>query len=153
MSGGRRQKPPGQRLPLDRIDAQPPAATSSPKTAKRRRNDSRVSGGRQPLSPKERRLISALRVALAKKGIAHRKAGRIAGVDEGDACRVLAFGPATPRTLRKLFEAFNVNEYEKLSAADRREAMALEVHAAAERLADLLGKQAAMSAVGDPPDL
>ena len=109
--------------------------------------------GRAPLSPRERRLVAALKTLLAKSGISGSEAGRKAGIDEGDARRVLAFGPATPRTLRKLFEAFNVNEYEKLSAADRREAMALEVHAAAERLADLLGKQAAMSAVGDPPDL
>ena len=101
----------------------------------------------------ERRLIAALNVVLAEKGISHREAGRLASVDQGDACRVLAFGEATPRTLRKLFEFFNVNEYTELSAADRREALLREIHAAAERTAELLGALAALAAGDDPPGL
>ena len=112
-----------------------------------------IAKGRVPLSPQEKTLVAALKSLLAKSGISASEAGRKAGIDPGDARRVLAFGPATPRTLRKLFEAFNLNEYEKLTAAEKRAAIALEVHAAAERLADLLGKQAALSAAGDPPEL
>jgi len=141
----------GQRLPSGRIDANPRGDRSPPKTQKPRRNEPRVPGGRRPLTPKYRRLIAALNVALAKKGISHRGAGRLAEIDEGDACRVLAFGEATPRTLRKLFEFFNVNEYTELSAADRREALLLEIHAAAERTAELLGRLAEMAA-SDPPE-
>jgi len=93
-----------------------------------------------------------LRVALAKKGISHSEAGRLAGVDAGDARRVLAFGPVTRRTLRKLFNTFKINEYKKLSAADRREALLLEIHAAAERQAELLGELAVLRAL-EPPGL
>ncbi|MES0385643.1 MAG: hypothetical protein ABUJ98_13810 [Hyphomicrobium sp.] len=142
----------GQRSPSGRIDAAPEGDCSPPKTRKARRSEPRTPSGRQPLTPKYRRLIAALNVALAKKGISHRKAGRLAGVDEGDTCRVLAFGEATPRTLRKLFEVFHVNEYKNLSAADRRAALLHEVHASAERTAELLGELAAL-AVGDPPEI
>lgn len=107
--------------------------------------------GRRPLTPRQRRLIAALKTFLVKSGISYSEAGRIAGIDEGDARRVLAFGPATPRTLRKLFEKFNINA-EDLSAADRREALLLEVRAAAERQADLLGELAALAA-SDPPEI
>jgi len=90
-------------------------------------------------------VVANLRVKLAEKGISHRGAGRLAGIDESDACRVLAFGEATPRTLRKLFEAFKVNEYKKLSTAERTTALLFEIQAAAERVADLLGELAALS--------
>ena len=93
-----------------------------------------------------------LKVALVKEGISKSRAGRIAGIDEGDARRVLAFGEATPRTLRKLFEAFHIDEYEKLSAADRREALLHEIRAAVERQAELLGRLAELAA-DDPPAL
>lgn len=107
--------------------------------------------GRHPLTPRQRRLVAALKTLLAKSGISYSKAGRIAGIDEGDARRVLAFGPTTPRTLRKLFETFNLNA-EELSAADRREALLLEARAAAEKQADLLGELAALAA-NDPPEI
>ena len=152
MSRARDHDTAGQRSPSGRIDATPPRSITRPKTTKRDRSDSRASGGRQPLSPKERCLIAALNVILAKKGISHRKAGRLAEIDEGDACRVLAFGEATPRTLRKLFETFKISEYKKLSAADRREALLHEIRAAAERQAELLGRLAELAG-GDPPEL
>lgn len=149
-SPGRRHDTPGHVSPRGRIDAPPEGDCSPSKKRKGRKRDSRASGGRCPLSPQQRRLVAALKVALAKEGISHSRAGRIAGIDEGDARRVLAFGEATPRTLRKLFEAFKVNEYEKLSAADRREALLLEIRAAVERQAELLGELAKLSAMGPP---
>jgi len=131
---------------------------------RRRRHDTRARAcprpkidanakGRHPLRPEQRRLITALKARLIKSGISASEAGRIAGVDPGDARRVLAFGAATPRTLRKLFDAFNVNEYEELSAAERRGAILLQLRAAAERQADLLGELAALSLGDDPPGL
>ena len=152
MTRARSHDTPGQRLPAGRIDATRQVDRLPSKTAKRNSGNPRASGGRRPLSPKERRLIAILNVILTQKGISHRKAGRLASVDQGDACRVLAFGEATPRTLRKLFEEFNVSEYAKLSAADRREALLREIHAAAERTAELLGRLAEMAA-SDPPEL
>jgi len=152
VSRARSHDTPGQRLPAGRIDATPPKVSAVAKPQKPRSGNPRASGGRRPLSPKERRLIAILNVILTQKGISHRKAGRLASVDQGDACRVLAFGEATPRTLRKLFEEFNVSEYAKLSAADRREALLREIHAAAERTAELLGRLAEL-AVADPPEM
>ena len=133
MSGARRHDTRAHVCPRGRIDA--------------------IAKGRRPLSPQERRLVAALKTILARSGISASEAGRKAGIDEGDARRALAFGPATPRTLRRLFEAFQVNGYEDLTAAERQAALAFEIHAAAERLAGLLGEQAALSAAGDPPAL
>lgn len=124
MSGSQRQKGRHRASPRPRIDA--------------------TSTGRQPLSPNERRLVAALRVQLAKSGITHSAAGEKARIDPGDARRVLAFGPATPRTLTRLFETFHVDEYEGLSVAHRREALLLEILAASERQAELLGRLVAL---------
>ncbi len=153
MSRGKRRNTPAHVCPRGRINANPQKALPPSKRAKRVRSDSRASRGRRPLSPRERRLISVLRVELTHKGISHSKAGTLAGVDPGDARRVLAFGETTPRTLRKLFETFKVNGYETLSLADRRGALLLEIHAAAERQAELLGELAALAAASDPPGL
>ena len=111
-----------------------------------------IAKGRVPLSPQEKTLVAALKTLLAKSGVSASEAGRRAGIDPGDARRVLSFGPSTPRTLRRLFETFNLSGYEKLNEAERRAALTLEIHAAAEYLAELLGKQAAM-ALSDPPGL
>ena len=153
MTRARSHDTPGHVSPRGRIDATPATRVAGRKTAKPRRSEPRASGRRRPLSPGERRLITTLKVILAKKGLTSTAAGRQAGIDPGDARRVLAGGEATPRTLRKLFEAFNVNEYTELSAADRREALLLEIHAAAERQAELLGALAALAAGDDPPGL
>jgi hypothetical protein len=153
VSKNRDRRPRHHHSPPGRIDATPPPDRLPSKKLKRRRSDSRASGGRRPLTPRERRLIAALRVILAQKGISHSEASRIAGLDKGDTCRVLAGGEATPRTLRKLFETFKIHEYKKLSAAVKRGALLLEIHAAAERQAELLGELAALCVAGDPPAL
>ena len=153
MSRARSHDTPGQRLPSGRINAPPESDRLPPKTRKPRSGNPRASGGRCPLAAAERRLIAALNVVLAEKGISHRKAGRLANVDQGDACRVLAFGEATPRTLRNLFEKFHISEYKKLSARDRNRALLLELRATAERQAELLGALAALAAGDDPPGL
>jgi len=144
---------PGQRLPAGRIDATSQKVSAVAKTREPRSGNPRASGGRCPLAAAERRLIAALNVVLAEKGISHRKAGRLANVDQGDACRVLAFGEATPRTLRNLFEEFHISEYKKLSARDRSRALLLELRATAERQAELLGALAALAAGDDPPGM
>ena len=133
MSNGRQQDTSHHVSPRGRIDATPT--------------------GRHLLTPRQRTLVIALKAHLAKLGISSTKAGEEAKISPSDARRVLSLTPkasATPRTLRKLFEAFNVDGYEELSEAERRVALALEVHAAAERLAELLGEQAALAAY-DPP--
>jgi hypothetical protein len=110
--------------------------------------------GRVPLSPRERALLTALKTRLREMGISATEAGRRAGIDPGDARRALSLTPnasATPRTLNRLFDTFNVSEFKDLSAAERREALLLEGRASAEKLAHVLGDLAAMAAA-DPPE-
>lgn len=144
-------KTPHHASPRGKIDAAPPSHIAGRQTPKPLKSERGTSTGRRPLSPQNRRLIANLRISLAKAGISHSKAGELADIDPGDARRVLAFGEATPRTLRKLFEKFKVNEYKNLSRRDRFEALLLEIHAAAERQAQLLGELAHLSAGDDPP--
>jgi transcriptional regulator with XRE-family HTH domain len=151
--GTKRRETPHQLSPTGRTSAGAKPDRLPSKTRKRDRNDSRTSTGRRPLTPRERRLVAGLRARLTESRISQAEAARIAGVDKSDVCRVFNFGPATPRTLRRLFEAFNVNEYEDLNAAERREALLLEIRAAVERQAELLGELAALAAASDPPTL
>ena len=93
--------------------------------------------GRRPLYPYEKRLIKALKIRLVESGISHSGAGRIAGIDPGDARRVLSGGHATPRTLRRLFDAFDVHEYKELSNDEREKVLLIELGENCRRTADL----------------
>lgn len=147
------RKAPHHRLPPPKIDAAPQGRITGRQNQNPVKNERRASGGRRPLFAQEARLIAVLNNKLAEKGISHRQAGRLASVDPADACRVLAFGETTPRTLRRLFEKFRVNEYKRLSARDRRVALLLEIRAAVERQAELLGELAALNTAENPPGI
>ena len=94
--------------------------------------------GRQLPSPVEKRLIAALNARREELGLTKSTAGKLAGVDPGDARRALNFGPVSARTIRLLCAYFNIHEYEELDAREKERALFIEISESCRRTAALV---------------
>ncbi|HUV88000.1 MAG TPA: helix-turn-helix transcriptional regulator [bacterium] len=99
-------------------------------------------------------ILAACRARFDESGLSIGDVARATALDKADLSRALNLREEpTPRTLGRLCEYFNVASGADLNRAERKYTLLIEIRAAAERQADLLGALAALAAGDDPPGI